>query len=78
MVDTTFSVLCLENLMCNTDEANGSCVPNFTCNLLNIYPPHRVYENKANKKNYRNLCGILTKPNFSKRVRKKNKMEGQM
>lgn len=39
MVDTTFSVLCLENLMCNTDEANGSYVPNFTCNLLNIYPP---------------------------------------
>lgn len=38
MVDTTFSVLSLENLMCNTDEANGSCVPDFTFNLLNIYP----------------------------------------
>lgn len=50
MVDTTFSVLCLENLMCNTDEANGSCVPNFTCNLLNIYPPTGSMKTKQTQK----------------------------
>lgn len=39
-----------------------------------VFTPHRAHEDQANKKSSRTLCGILTtKPNFSKRVRKKKK-----
>lgn len=54
----TFSVLCLENLMCNPDRANGSCVPDFTFNLLNIYPPQSPRKQSKQEKLQKSMWNI--------------------